>query len=148
MVESGFPHTSRPLHKRLISVFTVSLGLCVAVAAYGVMRPEQLAATITMVTSTGLATFDWAFLASVAFFIIFSFVLAFSRYGQVKLGGEDEQPEFSLASWVAMLFAAGMGAGLMFWGVAEPLSHFLSPPPGQQPMTAEAARWSLVVTNL
>jgi glycine betaine transporter len=147
MVESGFPHTSRPLHKRLISVFTVSLGLCVAVAAYGVMRPEQLAATITMVTSTGLATFDWAFLASVAFFIIFSFVLAFSRYGQVKLGGEDEQPEFSLASWVAMLFAAGMGAGLMFWGVAEPLSHFLSPPPGQQPMTAEAARWSLVVTN-
>jgi glycine betaine transporter len=66
-------------------------------------------------------------------------VLAFSRYGDLKLGGEDDEPEFTVGSWFAMLFAAGMGIGLVFWGVAEPISHYGTPPPGILPQTPEAA---------
>ena len=66
-------------------------------------------------------------------------VLACSRYGNLKLGAEDEEPEFSVGAWFSMLFAAGMGIGLVFWGVAEPISHYGAPPPGILPHTPEAA---------
>ena len=68
-----------------------------------------------------------------------AFFLAFSRYGDLKLGDEDEEPEFSLGAWFAMLFSAGMGIGLVFWGVAEPISHYTNAPPGIAPGTPEAA---------
>ena len=71
--------------------------------------------------------------------------LALSQYGRIKLGGPDDEPEFSYPSWLAMLFAAGMGVGLLFWGVAEPLMHF-SGAPGEQPGTPQAARHALTVT--
>lgn len=71
--------------------------------------------------------------------VLFTLFLALSRYGNLKLGSEDEEPEFSIGSWFAMLFAAGMGIGLVFWGVAEPLSHYKTPPPGIAPATPEAA---------
>jgi glycine betaine transporter len=71
--------------------------------------------------------------------VVMSFVLAFSRYGNLKLGADDEEPEFSTGAWFAMLFAAGMGIGLVFWGVAEPLSHYGEPPPGIVPRTPDAA---------
>ena len=68
-----------------------------------------------------------------------AFFLALSRYGDLKLGDEDDEPEFSTPTWFAMLFAAGMGIGLVFWGVAEPVSHYGLPPPGIAPQTPEAA---------
>ncbi|WP_416274685.1 BCCT family transporter [Lamprobacter sp.] len=68
--------------------------------------------------------------------------MAFGPYGGVKLGKDDEEPEFSTLSWIAMLFAGGMGAGLIFWGVAEPLYHFRDPPG----MPAEAARLAFTLT--
>src|SRR4029450_13859068 len=74
--------------------------------------------------------FGWVFMSAPFGFLVFSFYLAFSRYGRIRLGGEDEQPEFRTVSWVAMMFSAGMGIGLMFYGVAEPLSHMSSPPFG------------------
>jgi choline/carnitine/betaine transport len=70
------------------------------------------------------------FILSTFGFLAFSLYLAFSRYGKVRLGAQDEQPEFSTVSWVAMMFSAGMGIGLMFYGVAEPLSHMGAPPFG------------------
>jgi glycine betaine transporter len=74
-------------------------------------------------------------------------LLAASPYGRIKLGHDDDEPEFSTASWIAMLFAGGMGAGLLFWGTAEPIYHYYSPPgmPGETP---EAARAAMVITNL
>ena len=71
--------------------------------------------------------------------VVMALILAFSRYGDLKLGQEDDEPEFSIGAWFAMLFAAGMGIGLVFWGVAEPISHYGTPPPGIAPNTPEAA---------
>ena len=71
------------------------------------------------------------------------YCIAFSKYGNIKLGPDDSEPEFSDASWFAMLFGAGMGIGLVFWGVAEPLSHFVNPPSGLEPGSIEAADFAI-----
>lgn len=70
----------------------------------------------------------WFFILCVNIFLIFCFYLAFSKYGRIRLGGQDARPEFSTGAWFAMLFSAGMGIGILFWSVAEPVSHFMSPP--------------------
>ncbi|MFW6332675.1 MAG: BCCT family transporter [Thermodesulfobacteriota bacterium] len=129
------------------SVFTISLLICLLVAAIGIIRPDAAAGAIRSITTYVLDAFDWVFLLSVTFFIVLSLLLALSDYGDLKLGKEEDEPEFSMISWLSMLFAAGMGAGLLFWGVAEPLSHYMVPPPGKEAMTPEAARWAFVVTN-
>src|SRR3546814_12128360 len=66
--------------------------------------------------------------------------LALGRFGRLRIGGEDAEPDFSYVSWLSMLFAAGMGIGLVFWGAAEPVSHFPQPPEGLQPESHAAAR--------
>ncbi len=133
---------------RWISVFNISLIICGAAAVWGVLDPRGLSDSISFGTRMGLEWFDWIFLLSITVFIALCLYLSVSRFGNIKLGRPGEEPEFSTVSWLAMLFAAGMGAGLLFWGVAEPLSHFISPPPGQEAMTPSAARWSLVMANL
>ena len=75
--------------------------------------------------------FGWLFVLTSAGFVLFSAYLALTRYGNIKLGPDDSEPEFSTFSWVSMMFATGMGIGLMFWGVAEPLTHLNAPPLGQ-----------------
>ena len=72
--------------------------------------------------------FGWSYMLIVAGFVIFSFFMAMTKFGNIRLGKDDETPEFSLMAWFAMLFAAGMGIGLVFWGVAEPMFHFATPP--------------------
>ena len=81
----------------------------------------------------------WFTVLAVAGFLIFVVSLAFSRYGQLKLGPDHSQPDYSYASWFAMLFAAGMGIGLMFFGVAEPIMHYATPPVGTPESTAAAS---------
>ncbi len=71
----------------------------------------------------------WLFVLLASGFVVFVIWLAASRYGAIPLGRDDEQPELRTVSWVAMMFSAGMGIGLMFFGVSEPLSHYVSPPP-------------------
>ncbi|EOZ95152.1 High-affinity choline uptake protein BetT [Indibacter alkaliphilus LW1] len=73
----------------------------------------------------------WIFIITVNAFVIFCIYLAFSKYGSIRLGGKDAEPEFTTAAWFAMLFSAGMGIGLLFWGVAEPVFHYRSPPFGE-----------------
>ena len=80
-------------------------------------------------------------------FLLLGGYMAFGPYGNIRLGKDDEEPEFDTASWIAMLFAGGMGSGLLVWGAAEPMYHFVSPP-GMEGETAEAAREALVITNL
>jgi glycine betaine transporter len=75
-------------------------------------------------------------------FVVFSIWIAFSKYGSIKLGPDDSEPEYSLISWFAMLFSAGMGVGLVFWGVAEPLNHFVNPL-GMEGGTAAAADFAI-----
>lgn len=89
--------------------------------------------------------FDWFYTVAVTLFLVFLVLIAFSRYGDIRLGPDDAKPEFSFASWTAMLFAAGMGIGLMYFGVGEPLQHYLSPPT-QAAGTAAAAQEALTNT--
>jgi len=133
---------------RVRAVFAASVVACAFTGIFGILRPDALSAAIMRLTTFSLDAFDWVFLLSITIFIFLCFFLAFSRIGDIKLGAPDEEPEFGVLSWLSMLFAAGMGAGLLFWGVAEPLHHYMAPPPDQDPMTPAAARWAMVVTNL
>ena len=78
------------------------------------------------------STFDWMFMAAANIFLLFCLALLPTRLGRIRLGGPDARPEYSNWSWFAMLFAAGIGIGLLFFGVAEPVTHFLNPPLGME----------------
>ncbi len=128
-------------------VFGVSLILVAAFGAWGLIDPEGMSGTSLGFTTFMLTSIGWYWLLISSGFLILAGFLALGPYGRVKLGADDEEPEFSTVSWIAMLFAGGMGAGLIFWGVAEPLYHFRDPP-GMPGETAEAARTAFVLTNL
>lgn len=117
----------------------ISAGLILAVVLWGVIAPATLGAVFDTALALITRNFGWFYLWVVLGLVVLAMVLAFSRYGDLKLGGEDDEPEFSIGAWFAMLFAAGMGIGLVFWGVAEPVSHYGAPPPGIAPGTPEAA---------
>ncbi len=129
------------------TVMLVSLVLCAAIAIWGVADPDSMTGSAQWLVNYSLTALDWYFLALCTSFLVIMAVMAFSKYGNIKLGADDEEPEFSTPSWIAMLFAAGMGSGLLFWGVAEPIYHFMTPPVGEGG-TAMAARNAMVITNL
>jgi choline/carnitine/betaine transport len=107
---------------------------------WGVAAPDSLSSVAGTVLNGVIRSFGWSFVVSTAFFLIFAIFLALSRFGRIKLGRDDERPEFSTVSWVCMMFSVGMGIGLMFWGVAEPIFHFGAPPHGMaEPQSKEAA---------
>jgi glycine betaine transporter len=117
----------------------ISAGLVLAIVVWGVVAPASLGAVFDTALAATTRAFGWLYLWVVLALVVLALVLAFSRYGSLKLGDDDTEPEFSAGAWFAMLFAAGMGIGLVFWGVAEPLSHYGAPPPGIAPGTPEAA---------
>ena len=117
----------------------VSASVILAIVIWGVLAPASLATVFDTALAATTRDFGWFYLWVVLGLVVFALVLAFSRYGDLKLGGEDDEPEFSIGSWFSMLFAAGMGIGLVFWGVAEPISHYGAPPPGIAANTPEAA---------
>ena len=124
-------------------VLFLSVAAIAAFVLWGLLSPASLGAAASAAVSFTTTNFGWYYLLAVLVFLLFCAFLALSRYGAVKLGRDDEAPEFSTLSWFAMLFSAGMGIGLVFWGVAEPVSHYLIPPGGLTPETPEAARAAL-----
>ena len=131
------PPTNVPVDK---VVFGVAAGLAAAFVTVGAIWPERMAEETTEALGWVTGNFGWLFVMTSAGFVLFSAYLAISRYGNIKLGPDDSEPEFSTFSWVSMMFATGMGIGLMFWGVAEPLTHLNAPPLGEgEAGTAEAA---------
>ncbi len=128
-------------------VFLISIALCSVIAVWGVIAPDTVASVALGMTGFALKTLDWFFLILCTSFLILGAYMAFGPYAHIRLGKDEDRPEFSNISWLSMLFAAGMGAGLIFWGVAEPMFHYLSPP-GMEGKTAEAARFAMVITNL
>ncbi|MEO3435332.1 BCCT family transporter [Inquilinus sp. CAU 1745] len=128
-------------------VLIVSMALCAAIGIWGVFAPVQMSSAALAFTGYALDSLDWLFMAVCTLFLALSVFLAFGPYGHVKLGADDEEPEFDTVSWLSMLFAGGMGGGILFWGVAEPIYHFTSPP-GQEGLTPEAARTAFAITNL
>lgn len=111
-----------------IAVLVPAFLFSMAVIIWGVFAPGSLA-TVSSALLTGVITnFGWGFVTSTAFFLFFALFLALTRFGNIRLGADDEKPEFRTSSWIAMMFSVGMGIGLMFWGVAEPVYHFGAPP--------------------
>ncbi|MYL48858.1 BCCT family transporter [Halobacillus litoralis] len=138
--------------KQVTKVFYISVVVAFLFIGWGVI-PESILPTWNLenVTSNiqGFLTekFGWFYLLSATGFLIFVIFLVFSKYGNLKLGKPDDEPEYPYITWFAMLFSAGMGIGLVFWGSAEPLSHFHTPPiPGQEPMSEEAAQSAMKYT--
>ncbi len=127
------------------NLFRITLPICAVVAVVGIVRPDALAGTAGAITAAAFHALDWFFMTVVSGFLVFCLWLAFGRHGKVRLGADDEKPEFSTVSWIAMLFAAGMGVGLLFWGVAEPVTHF-SGALGTEAGTPRAARYATVIT--
>jgi glycine betaine transporter len=117
----------------------LSAGFILIVVLWVIVAPASLGAVFDVTLAAINRNFGWFYLWVVLALVIFALFLAFSRYGNLKLGNEDDEPKFSLGAWFAMLFAAGMGIGLVFWGVAEPMSHYTIAPPGIAANTPEAA---------
>ncbi|MGW4208206.1 BCCT family transporter [Lentzea sp. NPDC004789] len=111
-------------------VFGVAAGLTLAFVTWGIVGTSSLASVSKTALGWVIQNLGWAFVISASGFVLFALWLAFSRYGRIPLGDDDEKPEFRTVSWVAMMFSAGMGIGLMFYGVNEPLTHYVKPPPG------------------
>lgn len=123
----------------------VALALTGAVALWGIVDTQGLATFASAVVGRMFISRGWFIMLSVSAMLLVAAYLAFSRYGRIKLGKDDDQPEFSTVSWLTMLFAAGMGVGLLYWGAAEPISHYLVIRDYQ--MQQEAATSALFVTN-
>jgi choline/glycine/proline betaine transport protein len=126
-------------------VFFTSAGLTLAFAGLSALFPAQAKSIFDGLQATIVHEFGWFYIAVVAGFLGFAIFLMLSRYGDVKLGPDDSEPDYSYLSWFAMLFSAGMGIGLIFFGVAEPLQHYATPPVGEG-KTIEAAQRAMVLT--
>lgn len=128
-------------------VFGVTAALTLGFVIWGAFGTDSLGSVSSKMLSGTIHNGGWAFVLAATGFVIFSLWLAFSRYGKITLGKEGEKPEFKTVSWVAMMFSAGMGIGLMFYGVSEPLEHFTNAPPGTDPANkADGMETSLATT--
>ena len=125
------------------AVFGISLGLVLVFVAAGIVAPQQLGVLTSRLHERVISSFGWGYLLAAFTFLVFSIYMAFGPYGDTKLGKDGEKPQYSYFGWFSMLFAAGMGIGLIFWGVAEPLSHYLQPPDYINPRSAEAAGFAV-----
>lgn len=126
-------------------VFFGSAILIIAFVIFAAFFSDTASSVFTATQSWIVNTFGWFYLLAVGFFLIFSIGLAMSSYGAIKLGPDHSEPDYGYLSWFAMLFSAGMGIGLLFFGVAEPIMHFSSPPVGQGG-DIEAAREAMSIT--
>ena len=128
-----------------LPIFIPGLLFILALLAICSLAPEAAARFFGSGQSWIAQHFSWFYVLVVGMFLILLLVIAFSHFGNIRLGPDDARPEFSFTSWLAMLFAAGMGIGLMYFGVGEPMSHFVSPPQAT-PLTQVAAREAMVTT--
>jgi len=121
-------------------VFAVSAVLVIAFVFGTLLFIDQAGAAFTDMRLWITTTFDWFFMILANIVVLFCLGIAFSRLGRVRLGGTDAKPRYGYPGWLAMLFAAGVGIGLMFFGVLEPVTHSLNPPIGVDPADTATAR--------
>lgn len=138
--------TKKPQKDKLNSVvFFASATLILAFSFFTILMTETANTWIVATLGWVSKTFGWYYLLAATLYIVFVIFVATSRFGNIKLGPEQSKPEFSVLSWSAMLFAAGIGIDLMFFSVAEPITQYMLPPTGEGE-TIEAARQSMVWT--
>ncbi|SHF87121.1 BCCT family transporter [Ornithinibacillus halophilus] len=122
-------------------VFYVSTAFIVLIVILGAIFPKGFGRVAEALFNFTTTNFGWFYLLAVFVFVIFLIAMAFSKYGKMRLGPPKSRPEYPFFTWIGMLFSAGFGSGLVFWGVAEPMSHFFNTPfPGLEQQTEEAAR--------
>lgn len=125
-------------------IYLVPLILVVLVAIWGFISPSSMESFANSCYSFIASNFDWYYTGLMSVFIIFSIWLAyFSKFKNIKLGGDNDKPEYSNLTWFAMLFSAGMGIGLVFYGVAEPVSHYVNPADGVAALTPAAKTFAM-----
>lgn len=133
-------------------VFWPAAVIVLAFVAWTLVAPASAEAVFSTLQAGIVRNFSWYYVLAAAFFVAFALFVGFSRFGDIKLGKDQDEPEFSTRSWFSLLFAAGMGIGLVFYGVSEPLSHFADPRPGvsgseqhlaQEAMTQTFLHWGL-----
>ncbi len=127
------------------TVFWISMCVVVAFVLFGVLFPDPAKTAFDSIQGFITEYFGWYYLLAVTFFLVFALWLMFSRYGSIRLGPAHEKPEFSFIAWFSMLFSAGMGIGLVFWSIAEPIYYFQDPPRGEA-NTAAAAETAMLFT--
>jgi len=121
-------------------VYIVSLVVMVALVAFGLIAPTPFGQAASGIFSFLVTYFGWWYMLVMTLFVVFCLGVAVSRYGRLTLGKSGEKPEFGVLPWFGMLFGAGMGIGLVFYGVAEPLYHLGTPPFGAEPLSSQAAQ--------
>lgn len=131
-------------------LLTASLSLCAVIGLWGVADPASLLAIASTIVDRYFVSRGWFVMLSVTMMLLFCLGLTFTRVGDIRLGADTDRPEYSTSTWIAMLFAAGMGVGLLFWAVAEPLTHFhfaleALPPPiaAEQALLAANFNWGI-----
>jgi choline/glycine/proline betaine transport protein len=128
------------------AVFFIAAGLAVLFVIFAIPFNQQFAAFFGALTEFTVAYFGWFYILSVTGLLLFLIWVALSRYGDIRLSADHETPEYGTITWFAMLFAAGVGTILMFWGVAEPISHFANPPvSGIAAGTPQAAELAMAI---
>ncbi len=132
--------------KKISNVFWISVFIVIIAVAYGALAPISFEEVTNNMKNFITSSFGWYYLLVVTGIVLFCIFFIVSPMGQITLGKPDEEPEYSRMSWFAMLFSAGMGIGLVFWGAAEPLSHFAINPATAQPGTDEAFKESMRFT--
>lgn len=130
------------------AVYWPALVVIVVVAGLAIAFPETAESVVGTIQTNAIGAFGWYYVLLVAGFVAFSLWVGLGRWGDVRLGADDDVPEFGIRTWFSMLFAAGMGIGLVFWGVAEPLSHFSSPKPGTTGSPEALAQTAMAQTYL
>ncbi|GAK05972.1 LOW QUALITY PROTEIN: glycine betaine transporter OpuD [Geomicrobium sp. JCM 19037] len=114
-----------PKNKRIGPVFYLSASVILLIVIFGALNPSMLESSTAHAQDFISQAFGWYYLIIVFIFVIICLFFIIGPYGKIKLGKDTDKPEFNYATWFALLFSAGMGTGLVFWGAAEPLSHYL-----------------------
>lgn len=128
-------------------VFTASAVLVILFVIASLLFREDALTAFSLIKDTITEAFDWFFIAAVNAFLVVCVFFIFSRHGDIRLGGDNARPDFGYLTWMSMLFSAGMGIGLVFWSVAEPVIHYQSPPlDGIPSASPRAANLSMAVT--
>ncbi len=130
-------------------VFILAAVICFGFILWGAIDMESLNSSMNQILSSITANWKWMYLGGSFSFVVFCFFIAFSKYGKIRFGKDTDVPEYSNFSWFAMLFGAGMGVGLVYWSVGEPIYHFLNGPTyAGDPGSVHAAEWSMAVSYL
>jgi glycine betaine transporter len=129
--------------RHVTTVFWIAIGVCLVIVLWGGFSPGNLEDLSNTITAFIYVHFGWYYMLVIVSIIIFAIYMTYSRFGKITLGKKGDKPEFSLLSWFAMLFSAGMGIGLVFFTTAEPISHAFISAPGGEVGTDKAIRESL-----